>query len=253
MKLCGIEIGPDQPTRFIAELSNNHNGSWTLMRRLMDAAKAAGADFVKTQCYTADELVALRGDAPAPEPWGGQGYTMRSLYEKAATPREFFPAIRDYGAQIGMPWFSSVFGSESLALLESLDCPAYKLASLDAGAVALREAVDATGKPIIRSLPKNEMRKFPRWPETLHLLCPPGYPQQEHLLRDIRDFGFDGYSYHGISPAVPVLAAAYGAQLIECHLMLSDAPSELEANVSLDEAQFKVMVDAVRANERLAA
>src|SRR5512146_3088604 len=92
----GVGIGGDAPTRFVAELSNSHNGSLARCLRLITAAKDAGADIIKTQCYSADELVALRGDGPAPEPWGSQGWTMRALYEKAATPFDWFPAIAEY-------------------------------------------------------------------------------------------------------------------------------------------------------------
>ena len=90
-------------------------------------------------------IVALRGDGPAPDPWGRQGWTMRQLYEKAQTPHAWFPALVEHCKRIGLPWFSSVFGPESLQLLEALDCPAYKIARLDNEQTTIRRD-DMLGK-----------------------------------------------------------------------------------------------------------
>jgi N-acetylneuraminate synthase len=249
MNIAGVSIGEGQPCRVIAEVSNNHNGSLDRALRLLDEAKACGADFAKLQAYLPEELVALRGDGPAPEPWGGQGYTMRALYEKAATPLAWLPALFTHAKTIGLPLFSSVFGPRSLAALEAVDCPAYKLAALDFEANDLRWMVEETGKPIVRSCPHDIA---PVCVGVLLLYAPPGYPQPQAKLRRITH-GYQGYSYHGTDPHVPVLAAAAGARLIECHFMLNAEPSDLEANVSLGEYAFSFMVDTIRYHERLAA
>jgi sialic acid synthase SpsE len=257
MNISGIEIGPGQPCRFVAELSNNHNGDRDRCGRLIDAAKAAGADFIKLQCYTADELVALRGDGPAPEPWGSQGWTMRTLYEYAATPLDWFPLIKAHCERIGMPWFSSVFGPDSLAMLEALDCPAYKIARLDNRDDWLAQSVCATGKPVIVS----ESESGDAAASGFRLYCPPGYPQQQFAFDgrfapyveshawmevEVHDADFDGFSYHGTDPLPCIVAATLGAKLIEVHFQLYAEPSELEANVSLTPGQFREMVDTVR-------
>jgi sialic acid synthase SpsE len=247
VNIAGVEIGAHQPCRTVAELSNNHNGSSDLAHRLIDAAKEAGADFVKFQAYQPDELVALRGDGPAPAPWGEQGWTVRDLYRKAQTPLTWFPALVRHCDEVGMPWFASVFGYGSFMVMEALGCPAYKLAALDYGKRSLLAMVQATGKPLIRSCANEQA---PRG-DGLWLFCPPGYPQTSFGLR--RASGYDGFSFHGTNACVPILAATLGASLIECHLQSEDAPSELEANVSLDEQQFADMVRIIRENERLMA
>lgn len=247
MNIAGIEIGRGHPCRTVAEISNNHNGDKERAFKLIEAAQDAGADFVKFQCYTPAELVALRGDGPAPEPWGSDGWTMRRLYEKAATPLTWFPELISHCDVIGIPWFSSVFGNVSLGLMEAMGCPAYKLASLDSRAKGLYRLVKSTGKPIIRSLPT------PRAPRTddLTLYCPPGYPQVKipNLVAAMRSHG--GFSYHGTSYTMPVIAAAMGASLLECHFHLWDDPSELEPAVSLTNMQFASMVAYVRDAEEV--
>ncbi len=99
------------------------------------------------------------------------------------------------------------------------------------------------------------------------LYCPPGYPQTQfdfvrgHAGTDYDDCGYDGtfgenalgFSYHGTDPLPCIVAATLGAKLIEAHFHLRDEPSEIEANVSLDEYQFAEMVAQVRRVEGMMA
>jgi len=244
--IAGVPIGPGQPCRFVAEISNNHNRSLDLAVRLLDAAKEAGADFAKVQCYTPEELVALRGDGPAPEPWGSQGWDMYRLYDFAKTPLEWFPELFRHAADIGLPLFSSVFGLESLALCEQLGCPAYKIARLDNQHAFLHDACLATRKPLIVSASE------PRTRGNLTLWCPPGYPQNPADLTyyAVERGEYDGFSYHGNDEWEGVRAAVCGARMVEAHLQLSDAPSVLEETVSLTEIQFAAMISRVRDTEQ---
>ena len=254
MNIAGVEIGPDQPCRTVAELGNAANGSLDNMLRLIDECAAAGVDLIKTQAYTADELVALRGDGPAPEPWGSAGWSMRALYEKAATPHEWFPKIKARCRKVGVPWFSSVFGVGSLEMLLALDCRAFKVAAIDVAqdefTTMLRDVCGPT-RPGGDSLPIIASSRGERIPwADLTLYCPPGYPQ------DVSNFGpdqyraafakCDGLSYHGTDWDIAAWSAHYGAQLLEFHVQLDDVPSKLEANVSLTISQVRDVVRGVR-------
>jgi sialic acid synthase SpsE len=167
---------------------------------------------------------------------------MKSLYQKAATPLGWFGELAGKCADVGIPWFASVFGKESLMEMEAVGCPAYKLASLDREAKWLFDAVKATGKPVIVSRPDHP---DPRADLSLH--CPVGYPQSDTTY----DPAFDGFSYHGNHYGPVALAAAAGASIAECHFHLEDEPSELEANISLTEKEFARMVKNVRRLELL--
>lgn len=255
MRIGTVEVGPGHPCRTVAEIGNAHNGDLERALRLINAAKEAGADFVKFQCYLPEELIALRGDGAAPEPWGSQGWTMRKLYEKAQTPHDWFPVLVDHCDHLGMPWFSSVFGEESLALLQSLDCPAYKVARLDNLDRALRKLVHSVGAPVLVS--HSDSQSMRAGTSGLNLWCPEGYPQPRFDLRAAferdPDYGrdYDGFSYHGTDPFVLVVAATLGASLVEVHFQLDDEPSELEANVSLTATQFRDMVEGIRRAEEV--
>lgn len=250
MRIGSVEIGGTNPCRFVAEISNNHNGDLARALRLIEAAVDAGADVIKLQAFTSDELVSLRGDGPAPAQWGEQGYTMRSLYEKARTPLVWFPRIIAECEMLKVPWFSSVFGLESLALLESMGCPAYKIARLDNTQTELINRVLDIGKPLIVS--RNPDYRGSPAPNVAFLYCPPGYPAVvDRLPSRFSADRFLGLSSHCLAPELPVAAIARGCKLIEMHFQLAEEPSELEANISLDEHQFKAMVESVRTTEAL--
>lgn len=237
-------IGRGQPCRFIAELGNAHGGDSDRMVRLIKAAKAAGADLIKTQCFVPSELVALRGDGPAPEPWGSQGWTTEALYTKAATPLEWFEWIPEVCAAVGIDWFSSFFGMESLDTLIRANVPALKIARLDNQHTELADAARATGKPLIVSQYNEPLPAC-----NAVLLCFPGYPQTSFpFTRDLFT-EYDGFSYHGTSIVPPITAAEFGATMIEAHFQLDNEPSELEAAVSLNASAFRRMVATVREYE----
>lgn len=251
MRIADVEIGGNAPCRFVAEMSNNHNGSLSTAHRIIDAVATTGAEFVKMQAFTPDELVALRGDGPAPAQWGAAGWTMRDLYTKAQTPLAWLPELFQHAREVGLVPFSSVFGAESLAVLEAVDCPAYKIARLDNAQHWLADAAGAAGKPLLVSAAAGEWIAAWRRADGV-LYCPPGYPTPPADV-DLPDFGveFLGLSSHCLDPRLPIAAVARGAKLLEFHVQLDDEPSELEANVSLTVSQFRQMVADVRATEAL--
>jgi sialic acid synthase SpsE len=162
---------------------------------------------------------------------------MHTLYAYAMTPRNWFAGLFAEAHRIGLPLFASVFGMESLDLMESLDCPAYKVARLDNGHQQLLDACAATGKPVIVSASATDHVRG-----DITLFCPPGYPQSLDAF-DGMSYGwsFDGMSYHGTDWKAGVAAEALGSSMVEAHFQLATEPSALEANVSLDEHQFAMM------------
>jgi pseudaminic acid synthase len=251
LRIGSVEIGGDNPCRFVFELSNAHNGSLSQALRLLTAAKDCGADFAKIQAYTVDELIALRGDGTPPAPWDHM--TMRELYGLAQTPLEWLPELFQYARDIELPLFSSVFGLESLVALEKCACPAYKIARLDNHHDGLLQAVSSRGKPVIVSATEGRLNRG--WPGSpWKLYCAPGYPTAD---KDVRlpwlfaEDGFVGISSHCMNPLLPPIAVARGCKLIEMHGMLDDCPSNLESNVSLTASQFSKMIQDVRAVEEM--
>ena len=145
-------IGSGHPPYIIAEMSANHNGSLQTAFRIIDEAKKAGADAVKIQSYTADTITLpcesedfmIRGGL-----WDGQ--SLYQLYQKAHMPWEWHQPLFDYARAAGITLFSSPFDESAVELLESLDAPAYKIASFEAVDLPLIRRAAQTGKPLIIS------------------------------------------------------------------------------------------------------
>ena len=133
MKIDGRLIGIEYPPYIIAEMSANHNGSLQRALDIIRMARDAGADAVKLQTYTADTMT-LDVDHPrfrvkGDNPWDGAH--LYDLYKQAAMPWEWHQELFGYGNEIGITIFSSPFDATAVELLQSLDAPAYKIASFE--------------------------------------------------------------------------------------------------------------------------
>jgi N-acetylneuraminate synthase len=286
--IAGRQLGPGHPVFIVAEISCNHRGSLDLARHLVHAAKDAGADAVKFQCYLPSELT-MDSDHPTyvmtEGPWAGR--RLYDLYTEAATPFEWFHELFALAHNIGLIPFASVFGSESLALMQSLACPAYKIASAEVEDLDLVRMVAETGRPVIfsdgmtkgparakmlRVLHDAQNRSEGEMSNALRLRCISEYPAtpESYGLGDFiyRDFnGPWGISDHTLGNEVAIAAIALGACMVEKHLMLErdvyasrvirgDDPRRddympLDAGHSLTPAQFAEYVAAIRRTEAM--
>ena len=253
------KIGPGEPPYIVAELSGNHCGDIDRAYRLIDAAKAAGADAVKLQTYTADTMT-IDHDGPGfvldSGPWKGR--RLYDLYQEAATPWDWHERLFAHAAEVGITIFSTPFDESAVAFLESLKAPAYKIASFEIVDLALIERVVQTGKPMIMSTGLasfDEIDTAVAWAsgEALLLHCVSGYPApaREMNLQTMQHLAamFDvpvGLSDHTLGTAVAVAAVTLGACLIEKHFTLDRADGGPDAAFSLEPAELKSLVNDCR-------
>jgi pseudaminic acid synthase len=253
----------------IAELSANHNGSLQTALDTITAMCESGADAIKLQTYTPDTIT-LDCDNEMFTISQGTLWDKRKfydLYAEAMTPWEWHKALFDHAKNLGMQAFSSPFDPSAVDFLDSLDVPAYKIASFEITDIPLIEYTAAKGKPIIISTGIATLEDIQEALDACQrvgnnqialLKCTSAYPAalEEMNLLTIPDmierFGVTvGLSDHTMNLSAPVAAVALGALVIEKHFILSRDMGGADSAFSLEPHEFRAMVDAVRDTEKL--
>ena len=267
MKIGNRHIGSDYPCFIIAELSANHGHNIEIAKETIRAAKRAGADAIKLQTYTADTITIdcdkddflIKGTI-----W--EGRKLYDLYREAFLPWEWHQELFETAKEEGLICFSSPFDKTAVDFLEELNAPAYKIASFEITDIPLIEYAASKQKPMIistgiaddkdielaietcRKVGNNEIillktsSQYPAKIEDAHLKMIPDLAERFKVL--------SGLSDHTSGEFVPIVAVALGAVMIEKHFILDRSIGGPDASFSLDEAEFKKMVDAVRNTEK---
>ena len=266
MLIDGFLINKNSPVFIIAELSANHNGSLETAIMTVCAAKRAGADAIKLQTYTPSTITIdcdkddffVKGTI-----W--EGKSLFELYNEAHTPWDWHADIMKVAHDEGLICFSSPFDPTSVDFLESLNVPAYKIASFEITDIPLIEYVASKGKPVIIStgianLEDIELAiaacKRAGNNQIALLKCTSSYPApiveaNMIMVKEYSDrFGvIAGLSDHTLGITVPVVATCFGAKIIEKHFILDRALGGPDSSFSLNEYEFTAMVRAVREAE----
>lgn len=263
-------VGPEQPPFIIAEMSGNHNHDLDRALELVRAAASAGAHALKLQTYTADTMTIdiKEGDFYIDDEnslWHGN--SLYELYQKAYTPWEWHKPIFKLAGELGMEAFSSPFDATAVDFLESLNVPAYKIASFELTDTELVAKVSQTGKPIIMSTGMAALTDIEVAVKTARdngakdiilLKCTSSYPATAEdanmatipILRDAFDCQI-GLSDHSMGLAVPCVAVSLGATVIEKHFTLRRVDGGVDSDFSLEPEELKELVKTT-ANARLA-
>jgi N-acetylneuraminate synthase len=244
---------------FVAEISANHLGSLSRAHQLVEAASRVGANSIKLQTYKAETMTLNLSKFRVSSDhnlWGG--VNLYQLYEEAMTPWKWHKELFLHASELGIEAFSSPFDRGAVDFLEELNCPIYKIASLETGDVDLISYAASTGKRMIISTGASTLEEIERAVEAAELVrdkltllvCTSSYPAEPadaHVNRitTLREkFNVDvGLSDHTLGIGVSVAAIALGATVIEKHLTIKRSDGGHDAAFSLEPEEFKLLVE----------
>jgi N-acetylneuraminate synthase len=247
-------------TFIIAECGINHSGSLDLAKRLIDAAKWAGADAVKFQKRTVEIVYAGHLDDPRESPWGK---TLGEQKRGLEFGRDEYDAIARHCEMVKMPWFASAWDIPSLEFLAKYNCPYNKIASAMVTNIDFIIAVAEERKPTFISTAMTDIegigRTISAWTDKekkkfLTLMhCVGTYPTPEEdlnlrMIQTLKDiYGLPvGYSGHEASHSPTVMAVVLGAVAIERHITLDKSMYGSDQAASLEPVQFWHLVNEIR-------
>ncbi|MHB1349608.1 MAG: pseudaminic acid synthase [Desulfobulbaceae bacterium] len=261
IKIGGGSIGRSHTPFIIAEMSGNHNQSLARALEIVDAAAEAGVHALKLQTYTADTMTLDIGEGEffIEDPnslWKGK--SLYSLYKEAHTPWEWHRPIFDRCREKGIICFSTPFDETAVDFLESLDVPAYKIASFENNHLPLIKKIAQTKKPILISTGMASLSELDEAVQTARnagcrelvlLKCTSNYPTTPETtniltiphMREL--FGCEaGLSDHTMGVGVAVAAVALGATVIEKHFTLRRSDGGVDSAFSLEPEEIRTLV-----------
>lgn len=257
-------------TYIIAEAGVNHNGSLERAKELVKAAAKAGADAIKFQTYTADELV-VKG---TPKFWKAESGVDEGLDQYEAYKalegfkREWYPELIKCCEENDIEFLSTPFSIESADFLNNLGMKAFKISSSDLSNLPLIRHIAKFAKPILLSTGASTMEEIEETVKTIEkmsndriilLHCTLCYPTKYedanfNIIQTLKDYyPFPiGLSDHTLGKFPPMVAVAMGACVIEKHFTL-DKTLDKSADhwLSVDPSELETIVDHIRRIEKL--
>lgn len=251
----------------IAEAGVNHNGSFELAKKMVDAAKEAGVDYVKFQTFKPEKLVSKFAEkADYQKETTGNDETQLDMLKKLTLTNDNFIEIKKYCDQIGIGFISTPFDLDSIEFLETFNMDFWKVPSGEVTNLPYLEAIARTGRDVVMStgmcnvqeineavlvLEKNGTKNI----TLLH--CNTQYPtpfEDVNLkaMETIKEATNKkvGYSDHTLGIDVPIAAVAMGAEVIEKHFTLDKNMEGPDHRASLNPSELNTMVSGIRNIEK---
>lgn len=247
----------------IAEAGVNHNGSFELAKKMVEAAKEAGVDYVKFQTFNPKKLVSKYAEkAEYQKETTGSDETQLQMLQKLTLTEDNFLSLRDYCREVGIGFISTPFDLDSITFLETFDMDFWKVPSGEVTNLPYLEAIARTKRKVVMSTGMCDMNEIQDAIEVLEkngtteiilLHCNTQYPTPyEHVnlkaMNSIKDALHKevGYSDHTQGIEVPIAAVAMGATVIEKHFTLDKNMEGPDHKASLNPSELQQMVVAIR-------
>ena len=253
------EVGSDRRPYFIAEIGSNHNGDMELCKRMVDAAAASGADCAKFQSWSDTSLIA-KAEYERNITYSDKKKHFGTLREMVET-YQFTPAqhrdIAAYCRDRGIAFASSVFSETEADLLDELDVPFFKIASMDINNLGLLSYVASLKRPMVISTGMADLSEIDAAIRVVNtagntmialLHCVSVYPPDAKAvnLRNLpmlrSAFGAPvGFSDHTLGVGVPIAAISLGACIVEKHFTLDRELPGWDHAISAEPEEFSTL------------
>lgn len=270
MKIGKFEIGENKPCFIIAEAGSNHNRDFDNAKKLVDVAVEAGADAVKFQIFSAEAIYSKKTPMASYLKKGNltkDNETLWDLIKRIEIPRHWTPDLKAYCDKKGIMFLSTPFDLKAVDELEAAGVEAYKVASFEITHLPMLRKISATGKPIILSTGMASLEDIEvalaaireggsSQVALLHcaIAYPPRYEDINLRAMDTMKQAFQvpvGFSDHTMGHVTDVAAVARGACIIEKHFTLSRNQEGPDHPFSLEPAELKEMITAIRQTEKI--
>ncbi|MFL0809591.1 MAG: N-acetylneuraminate synthase family protein [Agarilytica sp.] len=244
----------------IAEIGSNHNGDMALAKKLIDAAKESGAHAAKFQSWTNKSLISRQ------EYEANQSYdddpkkhfgSLEEMVDKYYLRTEQHLELKQYCDKIGIDFCSTPFSLTEVDMLDELDVPFFKVASMDINHLPLLRYIATKNKPVILSTGMAELSEID---EAIRLLeglgikeiavlhCISIYPPKNEdihlnnltMLKQSFDYPV-GLSDHSIGAAIPLASVALGSVIIEKHFTIDKGLEGWDHMISADPEEMKAI------------
>ena len=261
VSLGGVLVGAGHPPYIIAEVGSNHNGDMSLCRRLIDAAAESGAHAAKFQSWSEASLIAEEEYARNTQYSDKKKHfgTLRQMVRAYQFTADQHREAKKHCDARGISFCSTPFSVDEADLLETLDVPFFKIASMDIVHLPLLRHVARKQRPVVISTGMATLAEIEQAVDTVRaegnsqiilLHCVSIYPPDYDMihLRNLLTLeqAFEvpaGFSDHTLGTAIPLAAIALGARIIEKHFTLDKEMEGWDHAISANPEEMKTIVE----------
>lgn len=268
IKIGNRLIGKNYPTYIVAEIGGNFDGSKDKAKRLIDAAKNAGADCAKFQTFVTSRIVSEGGFSKMQLKGihGSWGRKVSEVFKEVEFPLDWHYEIAEYCKNIGIDFSTSPYFKEAVDLCAEMKLPFIKIGSGEITWLEMLDYIARKGLPIMLATGDATMSEIDEAVRTIEktgnkdlvlMQCITNYPSKidsanVNVLKTYQ-LAFDvltGYSDHAPGIVVPIASVVLGGRVIEKHFTLNKTDKGPDHPHSMEPAEFKFMVDSIREVER---
>ena len=261
----GKKISNKDSCFIIAEAGVNHNGSLSLGKKLIDIAVEAGADAVKFQTFTADEIIlkhAPKAKYHIETTGSNKDLSWHKLLKSQEISFEMHKKLISYCKKKKIIFISTPYDKKSADLLEKLNVEIYKIASTDTNNYQLIEHIAKKGKPVILSTAMSDTKEVFQAYKILKkylkdqfaiMQCTGSYPAplSDANLNVIEQYKNQfkclvGYSDHVMGDKAAIAASALGISCYEKHITTNKKLSGPDHRASMEKDEFINLVKTIK-------